>query len=214
MKVYLFRSLMIFFGLVISFSCNSNRSSDNSSSNEQSQGQGLVSESDNYSVNSADSLKIVEYINCGAINVSGNSYFDYDDNGKIYLQNGLLRYTSDESFVFESEDGGDPLMIECGEDNSGGVEANSSQNVEPQRQWVNCRECHGTGVRTCSLCSGKGDRRCGSCHGKGTKYSTSGTGTYTCVDCNGTGTDQCSSCNGTGNKGNCSSCDGRGQVQE
>lgn len=95
------------------------------------------------------------------------------------------------------------------------VDPNSStssqnQNIETQKQWVNCEHCHGAGLKLCYKCNGKGEFFCGSCHGTGTSHST--TGAYTCVDCNGRGVASCRVCYGKGTDGNCSYCDGRGQV--
>jgi DnaJ-class molecular chaperone len=83
---------------------------------------------------------------------------------------------------------------------------------EIQEQWVNCKKCHGTGVRTCENCGGKGQGECENCDGNGWIGATSGA--FTCSACNGGGIKSCSKCNGKGNRGNCSYCDGRGQVKE
>jgi hypothetical protein len=70
--------------------------------------------------------------------------------------------------------------------NTSEVEPNS---YEKQKQWVNCKYCHGTGLRECSRCNGTGTLH----------YHNS-------VD------KECENCNGSGRNKNCSTCDGRGQV--
>lgn len=97
---------------------------------------------------------------------------------------------------------------------------------------VNCKSCHGSGVRfdssgyehNCRRCDGRGQVEeeyeviCPNCHGdyKGFKKKTcsycSGKGTVTCVHCNGTGKMTCYECNGKG-KRSCKTCGGAGTVK-
>ena len=97
---------------------------------------------------------------------------------------------------------------------------------------VNCRSCHGSGVRfdpsgyehNCRYCDGRGQVEeeyeviCPNCHGdyKGFKKETcsycSGKGIVTCVHCNGTGKMTCYECNGKG-KRSCKTCGGAGTVK-
>ncbi len=95
--------------------------------------------------------------------------------------------------------------------NSNDAQLDASSN-ERQKQWVNCRECHGKGRKVCYSCNGTGQGECGSCNGTGTAYASSGP--YTCNQCNGRGISRCSTCYGNPDEGNCINCDGRGQVQE
>ena len=83
----------------------------------------------------------------------------------------------------------------------------STQSIPQQKQWVNCRECHGTGTEVCWQCKGKGNIRCDHCT-NGLVYGK------TCSVCHGTGQREDRLCNGTGILGNCRKCKGRGQVQE
>ncbi len=136
--------------------------------------------------NSADSLLIVDHIDCGTINIGGD--FNYDENGKIYYQYSTSRYYSDGRFVYESIDGVENGMLECGEEQVEYDSSNSSnnQNVQTQKQWVNCKKCHGTGLSVCY-----------SCGGDGMSYDNK---------------KECYRCNGKGTYGDCDECDGRGQV--
>jgi hypothetical protein len=92
--------------------------------------------------------------------------------------------------------------------------SNSTTNLykQPvQKQWVNCKDCNGQGIRICTNCTGRGSMKCDDCFGRGWKMN--GTEKQTCNTCGGTGEKKCSSCNGKGNRGTCSTCGGRGQVQ-
>ena len=96
---------------------------------------------------------------------------------------------------------------------------NIQQETQTQRQWVNCNECHGSGVKECYSCHGSGQKECRRCFGdgvidKGTIFSpdTNGRG-HTCPECGGRGNKKCTECYGKGNNGNCFRCEGRGQVQ-
>ena len=82
------------------------------------------------------------------------------------------------------------------------------QEPQVQKQWVNCKKCHGTGLYPCYSCNGTGLTSCGSCAGRGHS------GDRVCYTCNGSGKEKCLSCAGVGNTGNCNYCDGRGQVLE
>lgn len=155
--------------------------------NEESQDSGIVVNEIHPQVdNTADSLAIVDYIDCGNISIGGD--YNYDENGKIYYQNGTSRYTSDGRFVYLSEDGVEIGTLECGEEHIENDNSNSSDsnNIETQKQWVNCKYCHGTGLSVCY-----------SCGGKGTSYDNK---------------KECYRCNGKGTYGDCDECDGRGQV--
>ena len=91
---------------------------------------------------------------------------------------------------------------------------NSNNFITPQvqqKQWINCRACHGTGLNICSECGGKGIRECPNCHGRGFYWDAQHS---SCNYCGGHGQVQCNQCYGKGNRGSCSSCGGRGQVQE
>jgi hypothetical protein len=88
---------------------------------------------------------------------------------------------------------------------------NNFQEQPQQKQWVNCKICHGTGLNVCSECGGKGIRECPNCHGRGFNYDAQHS---TCNYCGGNGQVKCIQCYGKGNRGNCYSCGGRGQVQE
>ena len=86
---------------------------------------------------------------------------------------------------------------------------NSLQNLQsesqPQKQWVNCKYCNGTGKNVCYHCNGDKQITCGVCS----------RGLYlgrACGSCGGKGYNICGKCNGKGSDRNCSSCDGRGQV--
>jgi hypothetical protein len=94
------------------------------------------------------------------------------------------------------------------------IEENSNYNNSRtiQKQWVNCKDCHGKGREICYRCNGTGQGECSSCNGKGISYAVSGA--YTCNQCNGRGVARCSSCNGQPDRGDCQTCDGRGQVKE
>lgn len=141
--------------------------------------------------NTADSLAIVDYIDCGNISIGGD--YNYDENGKIYYQYGTSHYTSDGRFVYLSEDGVEIGALECGEEHIENDVSNSSnnQNVQTEKQWVNCKYCHGSGLKDCYSCNGKGTQHCGSC----SNYK-----------------ETCSVCIGSRTYGNCNECDGRGQV--
>lgn len=71
------------------------------------------------------------------------------------------------------------------------VDPNSSVESATQKQWVNCKYCHGSGLKDCVSCNGKGTGHCGSCP----NYK-----------------ETCSVCMGSRTYGNCPECDGRGQV--
>ena len=71
-----------------------------------------------------------------------------------------------------------------------------SSSNERQKQWVNCRRCHGSGLENCSSCEGKGSNSYWNPNGNGTELRT------------------CTSCGGKGTRYNCRDCEGRGQVQE
>jgi hypothetical protein len=184
------------------FGCNKNQESNDSGI--------LVNEIQPKIDNSVDSLAIVDYIDCGNISIGGD--YNYDENGKIYYQYGTSRYTSDGRFVYLSEDGVEIGALECegGEEVTETINSSDNQNVEKQKQWVNCEDCQGAGLKLCYKCGGKGEYFCGSCHGTGSKSST--TGPFTCVDCNGRGVASCRECYGKGTSGNCNYCKGRGQV--
>jgi hypothetical protein len=96
--------------------------------------------------------------------------------------------------------------------------SNYSNSGSTQKQWVNCRYCHGKGVEECYSCEGRGENICSTCKGKGTQdyWRKDGNGTEqrNCYNCGGKGNRLCSGCSGKGKKGSCSRCDGRGQVQE
>jgi hypothetical protein len=92
------------------------------------------------------------------------------------------------------------------------VEFQQNQEYQTQKQWVNCRDCHGTGTETCLSCKGKGEQNCRECNGKGQKDIGMQT-QKTCGSCVGRGFKNCWDCGGRGTKGNCGTCDGRGQVQ-
>lgn len=96
---------------------------------------------------------------------------------------------------------------------------NINKSSRQNGQWINCKDCHGTGLKVCYSCDGKGQKECRRCYGsgtidKGTIFSpdTNGRG-HTCPECAGRGTKRCSECYGKGNSGNCYTCDGRGQVK-
>ena len=102
---------------------------------------------------------------------------------------------------------------------SEGITEQTTPEAQPQRQWVNCEYCHGSGIKNCNFCSGQGVKECRRCFGSGvintgTIFSpeTDGRG-HTCPECAGRGTKRCEYCYGKGNDGNCISCDGRGQVR-
>jgi hypothetical protein len=137
--------------------------------------------------NSVDSLAIVDYLDCGAISYGGD--FGYDENGKIYYQYESYHYTSDGKFVYESIDGGENGMIECGEELV--TESSTNQNMQTQKQWVNCKYCHGSGLKDCYTCAGEGTTHCLNCYNN---------------------KESCFRCNGKGTYGDCDECDGRGQV--
>lgn len=141
--------------------------------------------------NTADSLAIVDYIDCGNISIGGD--YNYDENGKIYYQYGTSRYTSDGRFVYLSEDGVEIGALECGEEQIENDNSNSSDsnNIETQKQWVNCKYCHGTGLKDCYTCAGEGTTHCLNCYNN---------------------KESCFRCNGKGTYGDCDECDGRGQV--
>lgn len=67
-----------------------------------------------------------------------------------------------------------------------------NQNMQTQKQWVNCKYCHGTGLNTCRLCDGSGVER----YGTGTGFEER----------------SCGRCRGKTTDGNCNECEGRGQV--
>ena len=84
--------------------------------------------------------------------------------------------------------------------------------TQQQRQWVNCNECHGTGLEKCYECDGSGQRECSTL--RIYSYQCDGCENMApCPSCNGTGAKKCYNCYGRGNKGNCDNCNGRGQVQ-
>ena len=92
------------------------------------------------------------------------------------------------------------------------VEFQQNQEYQIQKQWVNCRDCHGTGTETCDSCEGIGENKCRECSGKGQK-DIGMQSQKTCGACVGRGAKTCGACGGRGTKGNCGTCDGRGQVQ-
>jgi hypothetical protein len=100
----------VFFSLfvILSSSCNKNVESDNSKKINQK----IIPRIDN----SNDSLLIVDHINCGTIGNEG--FFKYDENGKIYFQNGNSVYKSDGNFVYLYEDEVNVGVLEC----DGGVQ--------------------------------------------------------------------------------------------
>jgi hypothetical protein len=97
------------------------------------------------------------------------------------------------------------------QDNNSFEYENNFQAQPRQKQWVNCKICHGTGLNICSECGGKGIRECSNCRGRGFYYDAQHS---SCNNCGGDGQVQCNQCYGKGNRGSCSSCGGRGQVQE
>ena len=131
--------------------------------------------------NSVDSLAIVDYLECGAINYGGK--FNYDEDGKIYYQNGVSKYTSDGQFVYESIDGQEIVVIECGEELvTESSNSSTNQNIQSQKQWVNCEHCHGAGLKLCYKCSGKGEHFVVVVMVQAQKFNYR---PFTCVDCNG-----------------------------
>lgn len=81
------------------------------------------------------------------------------------------------------------------------VDPNSSVESPTQKQWVNCKNCSGTGYQTCNGCMGEGrTSNCTYCYAEG------------CSRCGWNGKQICYHCKGTGNNGKCNECDGRGQV--
>ena len=167
--------------------------------NEESQDSGIiVNEIQPHVDNTADSLAIVDYIDCGNISIGGD--YNYDENGKIYYQYRTSRYTSDGKFVYESIDGVENGMIECGEEQ---IEYSSSKN---------CTTCNGSGKKMCLVCDGKGNFFCGNCRGRGL------IGVNVCERCDGRGTEDyisgdidCHYCKG--GYSSCEICKGTG-IQE
>jgi hypothetical protein len=83
--------------------------------------------------------------------------------------------------------------------------------TQSQRQWVNCSECHGTGLEQCYECHGSGQLECSTT--RIYRYQCDGCENMApCPRCNGTAIVKCHECYGRGNKGNCDNCNGRGQV--
>lgn len=203
------KQITIVIVLIVCFSCKKSESI-NDSGNPVNE----IQPTNSISIdNSVDSLAIVDYLDCGTINYGGNFY--YDENGKIYYQYESSIYTSDGSNVYLTENGELIGTLECegtieNQENYAGVNSSTNQNIQSQKQWVNCDDCHGTGLKLCYKCSGKGEHFCGSCYGRGSKSST--TGPFTCVDCNGRGVANCRECYGKGNRGDCINCNGRGEV--
>ena len=76
----------------------------------------------------------------------------------------------------------------------------SSEHTSVQKQWVNCKYCHGTGLEKCRTCKGRGQISVGN----GSAFGNSP----------GFHMENCYTCGGRGLYDNCSTCDGRGQVQE
>ena len=149
MKKY-FELLAILFVILFS-SCNSN----NRSNDSIDQNQFFNNESGNYVDNSTDSLLIADYINCGAINSENlDGFFQHDNNGKIFYQNGSLCYTTDGRYVYESNDGGEPQMIECGEvetseiGNNQNLESNENTEYQSNHDDYNSWQC-----RYCAIIS-------------------------------------------------------------
>ena len=155
--------------------------------------------------------------------VLGIAGYLYDQNQrKIRYQ----QYLESERLIENVTSDNNAISGECLDcDDSPTIDENNSNNentqpqTQTQRQWVNCNECHGTGVKECYLCHGSGQKECRRCFGdgvidKGTIFSpdTNGRG-HTCPECGGRGNKKCTECYGKGNNGNCFRCDGRGQVQ-
>lgn len=86
------------------------------------------------------------------------------------------------------------MMIDENRDIIESDTTSSDENVKTQKQWVNCKYCHGKGIEICSVCNGYGYER----------YS----------DGSRIGDDVCYYCNGNGTFDDCPKCDGRGQVLE
>lgn len=186
---------VIFINIHLIFGCKKN---------EESQDSGIVINEIHPQVdNTADSLAIVDYIDCGNISIGGD--YNYDENGKIYYQYGTSRYTSDGRFVYLSEDGEEIGTLECGEEHIENDNSNfsDSNNIETQKQWVNCKHCHGTGYWKCTQCDGTGKLEFQSCNYCGRDG---------CSKCDWTGNNKCFYCEGKGNNGDCPKCEGRGQV--
>lgn len=191
LKSVIFSSLFSLF-LLIFIGCKKNEPLINSNISSDDFQSSVVGSVDN----SVDSLAIVDYLDCGAISYGGD--FEYDENGKIYYQYGSNRYTSDGKFVYESIDGGENGMIECGEEQ---IEFSSSKN---------CGTCDGSGKKMCLVCDGKGNFFCGNCGGRGL------IGVNVCEKCDGRGTDgdyisgdiDCHYCNG--GYSSCDMCKGTG----
>ena len=118
--------------------------------------------------------------------------------------------TTEQETVDDREQVGEEEESECLD--CGMSEAEDVQETQPQTQWVNCSECHGTGLKQCYECDGSGQLECSTI--RIYSYQCSGCeNTAPCPRCNGTAIVKCYACYGRGNKGNCDSCDGRGQVQ-
>lgn len=92
---------------------------------------------------------------------------------------------------------------EMTDENGDIVDPNHYNQSASQKQWVNCKNCHGTGYWKCGKCDGTGKLEiltCDYCSGDG------------CKNCDWSGRKRCYYCEGKGNNGDCPKCDGRGQV--
>lgn len=92
---------------------------------------------------------------------------------------------------------------EMTDENGDIIDPNSSNQNGPQKQWVNCKHCHGTGYWKCTQCDGTGKLELQSCDYCGRDG---------CSKCDWTGNKKCYYCEGKGNNGDCTICEGRGQV--
>ena len=133
----------------------------------------------------------------------------------------IIKYKGDDISYYEKKYIEIQMLAHNLTNKNSSINSNSDNNVVSennyvapqvqQKQWVNCRVCHGTGLNICSECGGKGIRECPNCHGRGFYWDAQRS---SCNYCGGHGQAQCNQCYGKGNRGSCSSCGGRGQVQE
>ena len=148
----------------------------------------------------------------------GSSFKVFNSDYNEYVVYNRLRDEAGEPILyyslFDREPKRDPYYDASEENNNSVIEENTNYNNSgsTQKQWINCKKCHGNGILSCSQCEGVGSYRCTECGGDGKANSLSGE--YTCNLCHGSGTQRCNNCRGSGNSGNCHKCDGRGQVQE
>jgi hypothetical protein len=133
---------------------------------------------------------------CGKFAMEMNMNLDEYHNWFILYQNAI-----------ETEDEMTDANGDIVDPNASSIESSSR---ETQKQWVNCKYCHGNGTVTCEKCGGSRTSSCTECFGDG--LATSMSGEYRCNLCHGSGIDKCNRCNGRGVEGNCRHCNGRGQV--